>query len=73
MFRKVKQPEFNQQIRTEPQIYFFFTCQQGAGQAGETASAQDTHTCGNFSQSRAGAAQQGGHQPQGACRSGRSF
>lgn len=23
MFRKVKQPEFNQQIRTEPQIYFF--------------------------------------------------
>lgn len=72
MFRKVKQPEFNQQIRAEAQI-FFFTCQQGADQAGETASALDTHTCGNFSQSHAGAAQLGGHQPQGACRSGRSF
>ena len=72
-FRKVKQPELKQQIGTEPTNFFFFTCQQGADQADETASAQDTHTCDNFSQSRAAAAQLRGHQPRGACHSGRFF
>lgn len=48
---------------TEPAKIFFFTCQQGADQADETASAQGTHTCDNFSQSHAGAAQRRGRQP----------